>query len=148
VAHDDEPAISREPSQHVLHGAAGLSKEGSAVSIDSAAVAVAAKGLMLPLHRLEEESNPDPALFASPPRHRRGEHSSPKGAAAVCSQLLKSKASSVCGGSGSKPPHDEADVAATPAAAQQRAGKVSMVTPGMPTPCTSSPSKALRFTPG
>jgi hypothetical protein len=104
---------------------------------------------MLPLHRLEEESNADPALFASPPRHRRGEHSSPKGAAAVCSQLLKSKASSVCGGSGSKPPHDEADAAATPAAAQpQRAGKGSMVTPLMPTPCTSSPSKALHFTPG
>ncbi|WIA11432.1 hypothetical protein OEZ85_011549 [Tetradesmus obliquus] len=139
--------VTRETSMHALHGAAGLSREGSAVSIDSAAVAVAAKGLMLPLHRLEEEEAS--AQFASPPRHRRGEHSSPKGAAAVCSQLLKSKASSVCGGSGSKPTPAEAavadDAAATPAAAQQqqRTNKGSM-----PTPASSSPSKALRFTPG
>ncbi|WIA31516.1 hypothetical protein OEZ86_002408 [Tetradesmus obliquus] len=144
--------ITRETSMHALHGAAGLSREGSAVSIDSAAVAVAAKGLMLPLHRLEEEEAS--AQFASPPRHRRGEHSSPKGAAAVCSQLLKSKASSVCGGSGSKPTPAEAaaadDAAATPAAAQQqqRTNKGSMAAPLMATPASSSPSKALRFTPG
>uniref|UniRef100_A0A383V5N7 Uncharacterized protein n=1 Tax=Tetradesmus obliquus TaxID=3088 RepID=A0A383V5N7_TETOB len=144
--------VTRETSMHALHGAAGLSREGSAVSIDSAAVAVAAKGLMLPLHRLEEEEAS--AQFASPPRHRRGEHSSPKGAAAVCSQLLKSKASSVCGGSGSKPTPAEAaaadDAAATPAAAQQqqRTNKGSMAAPLMATPASSSPSKALRFTPG
>jgi hypothetical protein len=147
--------VLREPSLHALHGAAGLSKESSALSLDGAAVAVAAKGLMLPLHRLEEEESP--ALFASPPRHRRGEHSSPKGAAAVCSQLLKSKASSVCG-SGSKPTQGgeaaaAADVAATPTAAaqqqqQQRTDKGSLATPLMPTPSSCSPSKALRFTPG
>jgi hypothetical protein len=77
----------------------------------------------------------------------------------VCSQLLKSKASSVCGGSGSKPTSQAeaaaaspADVAATPAAAQQqqqqRTNKGSLITPLMPTPSSSSPSKALRFTPG
>lgn len=71
-----------------------LSKETSSLSIDSA-VAVAAKGLVFPLQRLQDAEEE----AASPPKHRRGATGSPKGAAAVCSQLLKSRASSICGAS-------------------------------------------------
>lgn len=111
-----------------------LSKEGSNLSLDSA-VAVAAKGLVLPLHRLEAP----PGAFSSPPRHRRGERCSPKGAAAVCSQLLKSKASSLCSAGSTATELS----AATPSATYSEGHPEPS-----PPPAVQSPGKASRCTLG
>ena len=69
---------------------------GSLHSVDSA-VAVAAKTLTaLPLHQLLGDLA---GASDSPPKHRRGDVSSPRGASKACSQLLlKQKASGVMAG--------------------------------------------------
>lgn len=133
-----------------------LSIEGSAASMDSAAVAVAARGIVLPLHRIEGDSNFVGIMeFSSPPKHRRGEQGSPKGAAAVCSQLLKSKASRVC--SSSKPASTAATTGqgatATPAPVARAAASGSADSHDVEaakdiTPAANSTSKTLSFSPG
>eukprot|EP00775_Hariotina_reticulata_P006221 gene6221-6458_t len=93
--------LSREGSRQLPAAAwdssSFLSGESSTVSVQSA-VAVAAKGLALPLNRLSQQIN---EAAISPPKHRRGGGDSPRGAAAIASQLLKNKAaagSAVIGG--------------------------------------------------